>query len=150
MKTVLEKSPYLAIVGVISLLIAAIAAFAWGAMQTVNVVSLVIASLGQDSSIIVEFVVVIDTFLVAITILIFALSLHELFVSDIDVPDWMIAHDLYELKTKLSSMLILVMSVKFFEKFLEVKDALELLELGLAISVVSAVLIAFGYFGKKD
>lgn len=150
MKTVLEKSPYLAIVGVISLLIAAVAAFAWGALKTIHAVSLVVASRGQDVSIIVEFVVVIDTFLVAITILIFALSLHELFVYDIDVPDWMIAHDLYELKTKLSSMLILVMSVKFFEKFLEVKNALELLELALAISVVSAVLIAFGYFGKKD
>ena len=150
MKFILEKSRYLAIVGVISLLVAAVAAFAWGTFKTVQTVMLVIESMGRDPAITVEFIEIVDSFLIATAILIFTVSLYELFIGEINVPEWMLAHNLYELKTKLSSMLILVMSVKFFEKFLEVKDALELLELGLAISVVSAVLIAFGYFGKKD
>jgi len=62
----------------------------------------------------------------------------------------MLAHDLYELKTKLSSMIVLVMAVKFLQKLIETKDANELLLSGLATAAVSAVLIAFGYFGKKD
>jgi len=45
---------------------------------------------------------------------------------------------------------VLVMAVKFLEKLLEVKDASSLLQTGIATASMSAVLIAFGYFGKKD
>jgi hypothetical protein len=41
MKIILEKSRYLAIIGVISLLIAAVAAFVWGTLKTVSTTLLV-------------------------------------------------------------------------------------------------------------
>ena len=75
---------------------------------------------------------------------------HELFIDKLDLPEWMLAHDLYDLKAKLSSMIVLVMAVKFLEKLLDVKDAAGLMQIGIAVALVSAVLIAFGYFGKKD
>ena len=150
MKIILEKSRYLAIVGVISLLVAAVAAFAWGTFKTVHAVILVIESLGADAAITIEFIEIVDSFLIATAILIFTVSLYELFIADIDVPEWMVAHDLYELKAKLSSMVVLVMGVKFLQKLVEVKDTTELMQTGIAIAIVSAVLIAFGYFGKKD
>jgi uncharacterized membrane protein YqhA len=150
MKIILEKSRYLAMVGVVSLLLASVAAFAWGALRTVHVVMLVINSFGADAAITVEFIEIVDSFLIATAILIFTVSLYELFIGELNVPEWMLAHDLYELKTKLSSMIVLVMAVKFLQKLIETKDANELLLSGLATAVVSAVLIAFGYFGKKD
>lgn len=150
MKIILEKSRYLAMVGVVSLLLASVAAFAWGALRTMHVVVLVIESFGADAAITVEFIEIVDSFLIATAILIFTVSLYELFIGEINVPEWMLAHDLYELKTKLSSMIVLVMAVKFLQKLIEVKDANEVLLSGLATAVVSAMLIAFGYFGKKD
>ena len=150
MKIILEKSRYLAIVGVISLLLASVAAFAWGALKTFHVVMLVIESLGADAAITVEFIEIVDSFLIATAILIFTVSLYELFIGEINVPDWMLAHNLYELKAKLSSMIVLVMAVKFLQKLIEIKSANELFLTGVATAVVSAVLIAFGYFGKKD
>jgi uncharacterized membrane protein YqhA len=150
MKTILEKSRYLAFIGIISLLVAALAAFAWGTLRTVSAVMLVIESLGADASITIEFIEIVDSFLIATAILIFAVSLYELFIGDIDLPDWMLAHNLHDLKAKLSSMVVLVMGVKFLQKLVDYKDAQELLHVGLSIAAVSAVLIAFGYFGKKD
>jgi uncharacterized membrane protein YqhA len=150
MKTILEKSRYLAIVGVVSLLLASVAAFAWGASKTFRVILLVITSRGADAGITIEFIEIVDSFLIATAILIFTVSLYELFIGEINVPEWMLAHNLYELKTKLSSMIVLVMAVKFLQKLIDVKDANELLLRGLATAVMSAVLIAFGYFGKKD
>ena len=150
MKFALEKSRYLAVIGVVSLLVAAIAAFAWGTLKTFHAVMLVIESLGTDPAIIIEFIEIVDGFLVATAILIFTVSLYELFIGEINVPEWMLAHNLYELKAKLSSMIVLVMGVKFVQKVLEVKNTTDLLQTGIAIAVVSAVLIAFGYFGKKD
>jgi len=131
MKYLLERSKYLALVGVIALLFAAIAAFAWGTFKTVNTIFLVFSSMGRDKAITVELIEIVDSFLVATAVLIFATSL-------------------YELKTKLSSMIVLVMAVKFLEKLLDVKDANALLQIGIATALMSAVLIAFGYFGKKD
>ena len=149
MKYILEKSRYLAIVGVISLLVAAVAAFAWGTLKTVYTVMLVIESLGADPAITVEFIKIVDSFLIATAILIFTVSLYELFIGEINVPEWMLAHNLYELKGKLSSMVVLVMGVKFLQKLVEVKDTTELMQTGIAIAIVSAVLIAFGYIGNK-
>jgi uncharacterized membrane protein YqhA len=150
MKSILEKSKYLALVGVIALLFAAIAAFAWGTLKTVGVISLVITSMGMDKAITVEFIQIVDSFLIATALLIFTVSLYELFIGKLDLPEWMLAHNLYELKTKLSSMVVLVMGVKFLEKLLDVKDAAGLMQTGIATALMSAVLIAFGYFGKKD
>ncbi|MBI5945984.1 MAG: YqhA family protein [Chloroflexi bacterium] len=150
MKTILEKSRYLAIIGVISLLIAALAAFAWGTLKTINTALLVIQSAGKNAGITINLIEIVDSFLIATAILIFAASLYELFIGTLVLPDWMLAHNLYELKAKLSSMIVLVMAVKFLEKLLELKDTEALLQTGIATSLVSAVLIAFGYFGKKD
>ena len=150
MKFILEKSRYLALAGVLSLLFAAIAAFVWGTLKTVNTISLVLGSMGRDSAITVEFIEIVDSFLIATALLIFSVSLYELFIDKLDLPEWMLAHNLYELKTKLSSIIVLVMGVKFLQKLLEVKDTNDLLRTGLSIALMSAVLIAFGYFGKKD
>jgi len=150
MKYILERSRYLTLIGIFSLLVASIAAFAWGTIKTVSTTLLVIRSLGADSSIIIELIEIIDIFLISTTILIFAASLYELFIGKLDLPEWMLAHNLYELKGKLSSMIVLVMAVKFLQKFVDAKDPAELLQRGIAVGIVSAVLIAFGYFGKKD
>jgi uncharacterized membrane protein YqhA len=150
MKYILERSKYLAMVGVIALLFASVAAFAWGTLKTVDTISLVLSSLGRDKAITVELIEIVDSFLVATALLIFSVSLYELFIDELNLPDWMLAHDLYDLKAKLSSMIVLVMGVKFLEKILDVKDSNDLLRIGIATALMSAVLIAFGYFGKKN
>jgi uncharacterized membrane protein YqhA len=150
MKYILERSKYLALIGVIALLLAAVAAFVWGTFKTVDTISLVVSSMGRDKAITVKLIEIVDSFLVATALLIFSVSLYELFIDKLELPDWMLAHDLYDLKTKLSSMIVLVMAVKFLEKLLDVKSSNDLLQVGVATALMSAVLIAFGYFGKKD
>ncbi|MBK7451076.1 MAG: YqhA family protein [Anaerolineales bacterium] len=130
-------------------MVASFAAFAWGTIKTVTTTLLIVQSLGKDATITIELIELIDIFLIATTILIFSASLYELFIGKLDMPEWMLAHDLYELK-----------AVKQYDrarhggqistKLIEVKDGMELLQRGIAIAVVSAALIAFGYFGKKD
>jgi uncharacterized membrane protein YqhA len=150
MTKLLEKSRYLAIIGVLGLLTAALAAFAWGTFQTIQTVALIIQSLGIDKGITVALLQIVDSFLIATTLLIFSVSLYELFIGDVNVPEWMLAHNLTALKTKLSSMIVMVMAVKFVEKLVEVKDYDDLLKFGAAVTLVSAVLIAFGYFGHNE
>jgi uncharacterized membrane protein YqhA len=150
MSKLLEKSRYLAMIGVLALLVSALAAFGWGILKTWFAIELIVSSLGKDATITVELIEVVDAFLIATALLIFAASLYELFIGELAMPGWMLAHDLHELKAKLSSMIILVMAVKFLEKLVVVKDPAGLLQIGLAIAVIAAALIAFGHFGGKD
>jgi uncharacterized membrane protein YqhA len=149
MRQIIEKSRYLALIGVIGLLIAAIAAFGWGFYRT-GLLVYEITTRSGGIIVTVELIKIVDYFLIATTMLIFASSMYELFIAEINVPDWMIAHNLHELKAKLSSMIVLVLAVKFLEEAFLAKDAYDLMLTGIAIAVISAVLIAFGYFGKKD
>ena len=150
MRTILEKSRYLALIGIIPLLVASVAAFAWGLLQTVQVVVLGFSSLGTDKALILGFLLIVDIFLIATTLLIFTISLYELFIGEINAPEWMLAHSLNDLKVKLSSMMILVMAIKFLEIFMKGGNSQDIFWMGLSVALVSSVLIAFGYFGKKE
>jgi uncharacterized membrane protein YqhA len=146
----MEKSRYLVIIAVFGLLVTALVAFGLGVLKTVDAAVLIFSSLGRDAAVTVMLLEVVDSFLVATTLLIFALSLYELFIAELNVPDWMVAHNLHDLKARLSSMIVLVMAVKFVEKMAETKDAQSLLLTGIAVTVVAAALIAFSYMGAKD
>lgn len=149
MKKLLSASRYLAWIGVLALLVTTLVAFFWGVARTVATVTLIVSSLGQDPAIIISLIEIVDSFLVATTLLIFTLGLYELFIGELDLPQWMLIHNLHDLKTRLGSMLVLVMAVKFLEKLAEWKDALDTLYFALAIALVSAVLIAFGVLREK-
>jgi uncharacterized membrane protein YqhA len=150
MRKFLSSTRYLAVIGVISLLILTLAAFLWGGVRMVDAIVLIASSLGNDPGIIIAVIEVVDAFLVATALLIFALGLYELFVEELALPEWIQIHNLHDLKAKLGGVLILVMAVKFLEKLAEWKNAQDTLFFALAIAVVSAVLIAFSTFGKTD
>ena len=150
MGRLLEKTRYLAFVGIISLLLASVAAFGWGAVKTFNAIMFIITSYGKDSYIAVSLIELVDNFLIAIALLIFSVSMYELFVGKLSLPDWMLAHNLHELKTKLSSVIVLVMAVKFLEHLVEWKNPSDSLFFAIAVSLVAATLIAFSYFGEKS
>ena len=150
MKKILAGTRYLAVIGVVALLVSGLAALGWGVVKTVDAVSLIVTSLGHAKNITIALVEVLDAFLIAITLLIFALGIYELVVSDLPLPEWMQIHNLHDLKAKMGGLLVLVMGIKFLEKLSEWKDGQETLFFALAIAVIAAVLIAFSVFGGKD
>ena len=150
MKSLIEKTRYLSLIAVLSLLLAALTSFVWGAIKTFNAITIVFTTVGQNKLISLYLIQLVDYSLIAIALLIFAFSIYELFIGDLDLPEWMVAHNLHDLKARLSSLAILVLALKFVEKVFEGQDPLNTLYLGLAIAAVSAVLIAFIYFGSKD
>lgn len=150
MKRLLEKSKNLILIAVISSLIASIAAFLWGALKTVFIILNLIVSHGKDPQAGIALIELMDTFLIATALFIFSVGLYELFIKDIDLPEWLVIHNLHDLKAKLGSVIILVMSVTFLKHLVEWNNPQGTLFYGLAIAVVSASLIAFSHFGGKD
>jgi uncharacterized membrane protein YqhA len=150
MKSLIEKTRYLNLVAVIALLVAAAGSLVLGSFKTYETIRAIIITEGKDPSINYYLIRLVDAFLIAIVLYVFAVSIYALFIGKLDLPDWMLAHNLHELKAKLSSMIILVAAVLFVEHLIEGKDALQLLYLGGAVALVSAALIAFSVLGEKD
>lgn len=99
---------------------------------------------------IIELIPVMDIFLIATALLIFALGMYELFIGKLDLPEWLVIQDLHDLKSKLGSVIILVMAVAFLENLVHWKNGLETLMFAGAIALVSAAIIAFSYFMGHD
>lgn len=147
MKWVIAGSRLGVIVGMCALLLTSVAAWAWSVYLAVEVVISLIASHGHDNHVIVLFIEVLDVSLIASVLFIFAVSLYELFIGDLNVPAWLIVKDLDQLKAKVVSIVILVLAITFLEHVLVWTDALSTLYFGLAIAVVSLVLVLFYRLG---
>ena len=150
MKTIIEKSKYLSLLAVITLLLTFALSLFWGVAQAVQAWGKIILSLGQSPDIILSILKLIDTVLVSIVLYILAASVYKLFVSEVELPSKLVARSVPELKSKLSSLIILVMAVHFVEViFEEGITGLEKVWQAIAISLVGIVLIAFSYFGAS-
>jgi len=150
MKKLFEKSIYLIIIPALVLLVTSVFALLWGTVKAIKVWSLMISSFGQDTAISLGMIQLVDAFLIAVILFIFAVSVYELFIGDLALPSWMAVRNLDELKVKLGSVIVLVMAVRFVEHlFEEHATPLDVVYYAIATALVAAALIAFGYFTEK-
>ena len=143
MKALLENSRYLVLIAVIMSLIASVAAFIWGVLRGIGLISSLITTAGKDPLLAGTFIELMDSFLVATALYIFAVALYKLFIEDLNLPAWLVIHNLEELKGMLVNVVILVMGITFLEHLSEWEHAEETLLFGLGVSAVSGVLIWF-------
>ena len=150
MDRILENSKYLILIAVISALLASMAAFLLGVAKTGFVIVSMISTLGKDPSAAISLIEIMDVFLIAIALFIFSVGIYELFISDIQLPEWLVIRNLHDLKAKLGSVVILVMAVTFLKHLVEWRDPQGTYYFGISVAIVSAALIAFSHFGGKE
>ncbi len=149
-KKSIEKSKSLILIAVVSSLIASATAFIYGMIKTFAVILNFVMSYGKDPLGVIALLGLMDIFLIATVLFIFAMGMYELFIDNIVLPDWLIIRNLHDLKIKLSSVIILVMGIIFLEHLVEWRDPIGTVFFGISVSVVSVALIAFSYFGQKE
>ncbi len=131
------------VLAVLGLLAAALTTFAWGVYGVYDFARTLLK--GDETVGLVKVLSMIDTFLLATVILVFALGLWELFVGDLDLPEWLEIHTLDDLKSKLADVIVLVVAIKALEKLTTAKKPIDallyasasgLIVLGLTLSSV--------------
>ncbi|MCW5961906.1 MAG: YqhA family protein [Pyrinomonadaceae bacterium] len=150
MKWLIEKSRYLSLIGVFGLLAGSLLAFFFGAYKTLNLFHETVLNYASEDYKLIALFDVLDIFLVAVALLVISTSLYELFIGDLNVPDWMLVHNLSELKAKFGFVIIPVIAVKFLQKLLASESALDTLYYGIAVALVSVSLTVFNYVGEKE
>ena len=95
MKAIFGLSRYLVLIAVIGLLLAALAVFVFGGIATVNII--IESFEGSQFNAIgvrllsVEFIEMIDLFLLGTILLITSIGLYQLFIEpDMEVPEWLV------------------------------------------------------------
>lgn len=164
-ESALWNSRFMVLIAVIASMLAAIGIFMVGATIMVKTIIHLLTTLagdemklmGEAAVSISEIVAVIDTFLLATVLFIFALGLYELFISKIDDleeqkeeggrPNWLVIHDLDDLKEKLAKVIILILIVTFYEKVVQIHWDTPMNMLFLAIAIA---LMALTFFLLKE
>ncbi len=90
-----------------------------------------------------KFFSVIDVFLLAMVLYVFALGLYELFVGKLNVPGWLSIESIDELKAKLASVVILFVAIAYVKLLVDWKNPLDTLLFGAATGILIAVLIQY-------
>jgi len=86
---------------------------------------------------------VMDIHLLSVVLYIFAVGLYELFVGKLEVFPWLKIENIDQLKSKLASVIVLILAITFTKKVVEWKNPLDTLLFGLAISAIIATLIFY-------
>ena len=150
MKWLLENARYLSIIGILSLLIGALVALLQGVYKLYKTIEAALYEDPKGDATLVSLFGCLDNFLVATALIVISVSLYELYIDKLEVPDWMLVRNLEELKAKFSYVVIPVMAVKFVQNVLESKNTLETLYYGAGIALVIASLTAFNYVSEKE
>ncbi len=98
----------------------------------------------RDSTVLAtKFISVMDIYLISVILYIFAVGLYELFVGKLQLPEWLKVGSIDQLKSKLASVIVLILAITFTKNLVEWKNPLDTLLFGLAASAVIAVLILY-------
>lgn len=148
MRWVLERLRLLIVVAVAGLAVTTTVTLGWGIVRAVDLTAVLLAGGWRQDATLVTLLEVVDLFLVATVQLIVALGLYELFVGDLDLPDWLTVRSLGELKQPIIDVLVVIMAIKFIERALTVPP-LDALWYGLAYAAVMVALVAYTAVRKR-
>ncbi len=99
-----------------------------------------------------EFVELIDVFLLGIVFYLIAVGFYQLFINaNLPVPHWLRIDDLDELKVKLIAVIIVMLGVNFLG-VIELDETGSVLEVGIAVALVVVALsfVLFVYERRRD
>lgn len=144
----LAASRFIILIAVAGSFLASISLLIYGGLEAIQVVSTTIAD-GEVSrkgakTLALEFIEIVDLFLLGTVFFIVSLGLYELFIEpDIGLPEWLEIRTLDDLKNKLVKVVIVVLGVLFLGHVVSWDGQTDLLPLGGSIALVVAALTWF-------
>lgn len=140
------------LIPVISSLLAGLTLLIYGAAQTITTIGHAL-TVGHVSSkeakmMILSFIEIIDLFLLATVLYITGLGLYELFIDNrIKVPAWLEIRNIDDLKSKLTSVVVVILGVVFLGQAVKWESGKEILTFGVSVALVIGTLTYF--LGEK-
>ena len=151
---VIGRSRLVVAVAVVAVLLAAFSLFllgAWLALVTIwSAWQGVWAGELGTAELIVRFLEIVTVMLKAVFFYLIGVGLYSLFISPLNVTVALGVETLNDLETKIISVIIVIMAVSFLERFIEHRDAMELLLSAGSLGIVVAALVFFKVFTNLE
>src|SRR5262245_34909064 len=149
-RQVLASSRYFVAAAVIGSFVAAVVLIVSGVIAVVQISWDVLrhpaTDVAEAKHLAVDFMQLIDVFLLWTALYIIALGLYELFVDpELPMPSWLRIHDFDHLEEKLISVIIVLLAVTFLGSAVSFQSGDDILEFGAAIGIV-IVALSFALF----
>src|SRR5215217_2924112 len=153
-KTVLASSRFFIAIAVLGSFVAAVALIVYGGLVVVEVTwkafSKEISTEGSKE-LAVDFIELIDLFLLGTVLYIVALGLYELFIDDkLPMPRWLLIRDLNDLEDKLLGVVIVLLGVTFLGKVVTWDGDKNIVYFGVAIAAVIAAVGGYAAITRKE
>lgn len=142
-KAVLERVRYLALIAVAGLTVTMLVTFLWSIAKTVKLMGTLLDGGWSSDLSMVDLLEVIDTYLLAIVQLIVVIGIYELFVGALDVPGWLKARSLEDLKKSIVDVLIVFIGVKGVERLVAAQEPIDALTFTGAVAILIVALSLF-------
>lgn len=142
----ISRTRYLVLIPIIALAIMSAAMFIFGSVRLVSFIIEGLLGFGTSSDPevfpIAEVVEFVHQFLVGTVLYITAIGLYQLFIRDVELPEWLEVRSIEELETNLIGMTVVVLAVNFLGiVFTDV--GVNILDHGIGIGVTIAALSFF-------
>lgn len=146
MHRLFDLSPMMIVICVVGSLIAAFALSVYGFFRVLYVVWTLLSdhdlSDHREERLSIQFIELIDVFLIAVILLIVALGLFQLFSGErANLPVWLRVRNLDQLKHKIIGVLCVILGVNFVSNTAEWDGGIDILYLGAAIALVLTALV---------
>ncbi|MFM7410282.1 MAG: YqhA family protein [Actinomycetota bacterium] len=137
LRRVLGPARYIAIIAVIGLLATSVSTFGWSVARTVLFISDLFEGKWRTDEQVIALLKTIDIYLLALVQFIMVIGLYELFIGELDVPEWLKIDSIDDLKKSIVDILVIFVAVKGIEGLLKQKDPLDALTfVGAAASLI--------------
>lgn len=151
MDRVLTSTRFIVVLGVIASLFMSATLFLAGLVRTGFLIFETVGKFNPEKTpklLSIAAIELADIFLIATAIYIVGIGLYELFIKEVDLPDWLTIKSLDDLKDKLVSVVVVVLGVSFLAQVATWDGTSNLLPYGIAIGAVILALTAFGFLRR--
>ena len=151
---VLAGSRYVVVAAVVGTLLASIVLLLYGTLVVLDIGRGLLrdgdVSATTAKALSIEFLQLVDLFLLGTVLYIIAIGLYELFIDDtLPTPAWLHIETLDDLKDKLISVIVVLLGVTFLGSAVSSKGGRDLFYDGLAIAAVLVPLVALQLWGAR-
>ncbi len=145
---ILERFRHVIAIASVVLVVTTLTTLVWSVALTVQLIGDLLDGGWRSNGLVAELLGIIDLLLIATVQVIVAVGLWELFVGELALPARLRVESLTELKTVLAELIVLVIAIKFVEKLINSKEALDVLYYAGGVALVGLTLVALS-IGKK-
>ncbi|HEU5438782.1 MAG TPA: YqhA family protein [Ktedonobacterales bacterium] len=151
----LSATRYLVLAGVVASLTLSAILFVVILARIVVLIGEIISAVGSEGALkllAIASIELVDLSLLAAALYIVGLGLFELFIGPVRLPGWLVIASLDDLKSRLISVVVVILATSFLGQVIFWNGTTDLLPLGVAIAVVILALTAFSmlHIGRDE